>query len=61
MRYSFKRSLIFVLTIIIVTLAWIGLEYTLDGEIINQHSDSIVALIFGWLLSRDISNKLNII
>lgn len=51
---NFKKYGIWLITLIIVCLSWIGLEYALDGEIITQASDNIIALILSYLIADKI-------
>lgn len=40
----------FLLIFLLITLSWIGLEYILDGNIISQKSDNVIAIILTWLI-----------
>lgn len=39
------------ITVMILSFAWLGLEYTLDGEIISQMSDTVIAFISGYFIT----------
>lgn len=39
------------ITVMTLSFAWIGLEYTLDGEIISQMSDTVIAFISGYFIT----------
>lgn len=45
-----RRYLLYGLTVIILSIFWIGLEYIMDGQIINQRSDTILCLLFSWFV-----------
>lgn len=45
-----RRYLLYILTVVILTIFWIGLEYIMDGQIINQRSDTVLCLIFSWFI-----------
>lgn len=55
---DFKKYIIFVVTGVILTFSWIGLEYTLDGKIVSLHSDSVFDLILTYLITDKIYNRL---
>ena len=38
---------------------WVGVEYYLDGQIFNQHSDTVYAIILASLITDKLSNKEN--
>ena len=42
----------------ILTFTWVGLEYTLDGTVIPQHSDSVFLIILTYLLTDKVYDKL---
>ncbi len=47
----YKKSIIFIVTLLIVCFSWIGLEYVLDGQIIGQHSDTIFGILLSYLIA----------
>lgn len=53
---GFKKSCLWFAVGIILCLVWIGLEYELDGVVINQQSDAIICLLTSWLIVDKIDN-----
>jgi hypothetical protein len=53
-----KKYIIFVISGVIITLTWIGLESVLDGQVIAQHSDTVFTLILDYLITDKIYNRL---
>lgn len=53
-----NKYILFGILGIILTFTWIGLEYTLDGTVIPQHSDSIFLIILDYLLTDKVYDKL---
>ena len=51
---TIKGLLMFYLVLSIVCLTWYGLEWLLDGAIINQYSDSVFAFILSSLLTEKV-------
>lgn len=48
---NYKKWIIFIITLLSICFSWIGLEYTLDGQVISQKSDSIFALLLSYLIA----------
>ena len=48
---NFKWWYIYVLTLTILTFSWIGLESVVDGQIISQTSDDIIAIISSYFIT----------
>lgn len=53
-----NKYILFVVLGIILTFTWIGLEYTLDGLVTPQHSDSIFLVILTYLITEKVHDKL---
>lgn len=53
-KTDFKKSSLFIITFLIINFCWIGLEYTFDGQVISQFSDTVFGIILAWLLSEKI-------
>lgn len=53
---GFKKSCLWFAVGIILCFVWIGLEYELDGVVINQQSDAIICLLTSWLIVDKIDN-----
>lgn len=45
-----RRYLLYILTVVILTIFWVGLEYIMDGQIIGQRSDTVVCLVLSWFV-----------
>lgn len=45
-----RRYLLYILTVVVLTIFWVGLEYIMDGQIIGQRSDTIICLMLGWFV-----------
>lgn len=53
-KQDFKKSTLFIITLIIINFCWIGLEYTFDGQIIPQFSDTVFGILLAWLVGEKI-------
>lgn len=45
-----RRYILYALITIILAIFWVGLEWILDGQIISQHSDTVIRLVLGWFI-----------
>lgn len=45
-----RRYMLYVLTVVVLTIFWVGLEYMMDGQIIGQRSDLIMCLVLSWFV-----------
>ncbi|MBS5307683.1 hypothetical protein [Clostridium sp.] len=45
-----RRYILYALITIILAIFWVGLEWILDGQIISQHSDTVICLVLGWFI-----------
>lgn len=54
--FTIRFYITYVIMSLIVLFTWIGLEYTFDGQVISQHSDSIMCFILCYLLTDKILN-----
>lgn len=61
MKNVFKNLFIDLVVIacwfVVISLCWIGLEYIVDGQIIHQYSDDIIALIISVCITNKIGVK----
>lgn len=48
---SYKFLSIWAIVCLVLCFVWIGLEYTLDGQVISQHSDTIMCILLSYLIS----------
>ena len=51
------KGILYGIVLIILSLVWVGLEYYLDGNVINQYSDTILSFIFAYLITDKIYNE----
>lgn len=49
---------VFLIVYNIVVFSWIGLEYVLDGSVIEQKSDEIIAILLSGLICNIVIKKL---
>lgn len=50
MNAKLRRYLLYILTVVILTVFWIGLEYIMDGQIIDQRSGVVTCLVLSWFV-----------
>lgn len=55
----YNKCVLFIATLLIICFSWVGVEYYLDGQIINQHSDTVYAILLASLITDKLSNKEN--
>lgn len=55
---NLNKYILFMVLGVILTFAWVGLEYTLDGTVIPQHSDSIFLIILTYLVTDKVYEKI---
>ena|GEM_PF-4086692 len=45
-----RRYILYALITIILAIFWVGLEWILDGQIISQHSDTVICFALSWFV-----------
>lgn len=50
MNAKMRRCLLYILTVVVITIFWVGLEYIMDGQIIGQDSDTVICLVLSWFI-----------
>lgn len=45
-----RRYFLYGAVVTILTIFWVGLEWILDGQIVSQHSDTVIVLILSWFV-----------
>lgn len=55
---NWNKYIIFVVLTILITLSWMGLESVLDGKIISQHSDTVIAFILAYFVTDRLYERL---
>lgn len=52
-----KKLLSFVIILMTVGFCWIGLEYTLDGQVTSQYSDTVFGVILTYFINEFMYDK----
>lgn len=50
MNAKMRRCLLYILTVEVITIFWVGLEYIMDGQIIGQDSDTVICFVLSWFI-----------
>lgn len=50
MNAKMRRCLLYILTVGVIAIFWVGLEYIMDGQIIGQDSDTVICLVLSWFI-----------
>jgi hypothetical protein len=53
-----NKYVLFISLIIVFTFMWLGLEYTLDGQVIPLYTDSIILILLSYLSTDKVYDKL---
>ena len=54
---KFEKFGIWIITVYLTSYLWIGLEYTLDGQVISQKSDTVFVILLCYLIADKIYCK----